>query len=104
MKHKKVLALLISAGLTASSLHGCSFMPQTAFGMETGEQKAAGEDMTDGTEENAQNPAPADEMPAPEEGEKTGSDRNFSHRCLRRSESTLRTAARWSAIVTGGIR
>ena len=37
-------------------------------------------------------------------GEKTGSDRNFSHRCLRRSESTLRTAARWSAIVTGGIR
>ena len=74
MKHKKVLALLISAGLTASSLHGCSFMPQTAFGMETGEQKAAGEDMTDGTEENAQNPAPADEMPAPEEGEKTGSE------------------------------
>ena len=57
MKHKKVLALLISAGLTASSLHGCSLMPQTAFGMETGEQKAAGEDMTDGTEENAQDPA-----------------------------------------------
>ena len=27
-----------------------------------------------------------------------------AHRCLRRSESTLRTAARWSAIVTGGIR
>ena len=74
MKHKKVLALLISAGLTASSLHGCSLMPQTAFGMETEEQKAAGEDMTDGTEENAQNPAPADEMPAPEEGEKTGSE------------------------------
>ena len=74
MKHKKVLALLISAGLTASSLHGCSLMPQTAFGMETEEQKAAGEDMTDGTEENAQDPAPADEMPAPEEGERTGSE------------------------------
>ena len=69
MKHKKVLALLISAGLSAGSLHGCSLMPQTAFGMETQEQEEAGEDMTDGTEENAQNPAPADEMPATEVGE-----------------------------------
>ena len=73
MKYKKVLALLISAGLSAGSLHGCSLMPQTAFGMETKEQEATGEDITDGTEENTEDPAPAEETSASEEGEKTGS-------------------------------
>ena len=71
MKYKKVMALLISAGLSAGSLTSCSLQPQTAFGMEAEAETEAGEVNTDGTEEKTQGQAAPEEDPADGEGEDT---------------------------------
>ena len=67
MKYKKVMALLLSAGLSATSLSSCSLIPQTAFGMETEADTKAEEGNSDGTEENTQDPASEKETVSPEE-------------------------------------
>ena len=65
MKYKKVMALFLSAALTAAGLNSCSLQPIPAFGMET--EVTDGEVIADGAEENTQEPAYPDEEPAYEE-------------------------------------
>ena len=61
MKYKKVLALFLSAGLSAGSLASCRLSPAPAFGMEAATEREAREVEGDGSEESEN---PSEENPA----------------------------------------
>ena len=67
MKYRKVMALLVSAGLLSGSLTSCGLMPQTAFGMEAETEILEEEDSSDDTKESKETPAVQEEQGASQE-------------------------------------